>query len=208
MGPHGPNAGRVGRLVRRLVVDDRQSLEWGVPATATAIDLDISFDGYNLYDGGGSAVADTNIGEYGLAIAYGDSATAIAGGTGGFAVAGGSDAAAFSGGGIGDVAEAVGTNADAWAGAARKGLTGADYDTAIDIGNNASPCLRHQPAPTRGTSDLAGGTDGGTGVHDTAIDIGNNSGGVRTPAPGRPRQWVRAVTTTPPSTSATTAVRR
>jgi hypothetical protein len=166
------------------------------PAPATPIDLAISFDGYSIYNGGGSAEADTNTGDYSLAIAYGDHATAIAGSTGGVAVADGADAYAGAGtlgtgdvaiadgsgalawaaGGNGDVAEAVGTNADAYAGAAGMGVTGADSDTAIDIGNNSVPASYGTDIGAyAGNSDLSGGTDGGTGVHDTAIDIGNNT---------------------------------
>jgi hypothetical protein len=146
------------------------------PAPATPIDLAISFDGYSLYNGGGSAVAGTTAGDYGLAIAYGDGASAYATGPGGLAVGDGSGAFAFSGGGTGDMAEALGTNADAWSGGYLQGVTGADYDTAIDIGNNSVPAIfgANQGAYA-GNSDLAGGTDGGTGVHDTAIDVGNNT---------------------------------
>ena len=146
------------------------------PAEATPIDLFISFDGYTIYDGDGSASAFTIPGDYSLAIAYGDGASAQASGTGGLAVADGSDAFAFSNGGTGDVAEAVGTNADADAGAAAQGLVGADYDTAIDIGNNSiAPEVGGNQGAYAGYSNLTGGTDGGTGVHDTAIDIGNNT---------------------------------
>ena len=146
------------------------------PAVATPLDLGISFDGYNIYSCDCGTVAGTAPGEYGLAIAYGDNASAFAGGTGGLAIAGGSGADAFSGGGIGDVAEAVGINADANAGAAGQGLVGADYDTAIDIGNNSVPAaFGSDIGAYAGNSNLTGGTDGGTGVHDTAIDIGNNT---------------------------------
>jgi len=91
------------------------------------------------------------------------------------ALAGGSGAEAFSAGGTGDVAEAVGTNAIAEAGGISVD-TGANYDTAIDIGNNVVPAdYGGGVGAYAGNSDLAGGTDGGTGVHDTAIDIGNNT---------------------------------
>jgi hypothetical protein len=54
--------------------------------------------------------------------------------------------------------------------------TGADYDTAIDIGNNSiAPNVGGNQGAYAGYSNLTGGTDGGTGVHDTAIDIGNNT---------------------------------
>jgi hypothetical protein len=145
-------------------------------APATPLDLFISFDGYTIYNGGGSAEAVTTTGDYSLAIAYGADAYA-AGSGGGLAVADGSGALAWAVGGTGDVAEAVGTNADAWAGAAGMGVTGANYDTAIDIGNNGVPAAYGADVGAyAGNSDLAGGTDGGTGVHDTAIDIGNNTG--------------------------------
>jgi fibronectin-binding autotransporter adhesin len=146
------------------------------PAPATPIDLDISFDGYTIYAGGGSADAITNTGDYSLAIAYGADAYAATGGTGDVAVADGSGALAWAVGGTGDVSEAVGTNADAWAGGYGEGVTGADYDTAIDIGNNSVPAAYGTDIGAyAGNSGLAGGTDGGTGVHDTAIDIGNNT---------------------------------
>jgi len=147
------------------------------PAPATPLDLGISFDGYTIYTCDCSTVASTNTGDYSLAIAYGDGASATATSAGGLAVADGSGASAFSNGGTGDVAEAVGTNANALAGAGGQGVTGANYDTAIDIGNNVDPdtYLGIVNGAYAGNSDLAGGTDGGTGVHDTAIDIGNNT---------------------------------
>jgi hypothetical protein len=133
-------------------------LSGAFPAPATPIDLFISFDGYTIYDGGGSANALTTTGDYGLAIAYGDDSYASAtGGTGDYALAGGTNALALAGGESTD--------------------TGANYDTAIDIGNNVDPdtYLGIVNGAYAGNSDLAGGTDGGTGVHDTAIDIGNNT---------------------------------
>ena len=145
------------------------------PASATPIDLNISFDGYTIYDGGGNATAFTPTGDYGLAIAYGDNADAYAYGTGSSAFADGSAAYAYSGGGTGDLAEAVGTNASASAGGYAPDI-GANYDTAIDIGNN--PVGGAGDGAFAGNSDLAGGLDGGTGVHDTAIDIGNNTNGI------------------------------
>jgi hypothetical protein len=127
-----------------------------VPAPATPIDLFISFDGYTIYDGGGSATAETTPGEYGLAIAYGDDSYASAtGGTGDYALAGGTNALALAGGESTD--------------------TGANYDTAIDIGNNADPGTYSGFAngAYAGNGDLTGGGSG-TGSGDTAIDIGNN----------------------------------
>jgi hypothetical protein len=143
-------------------------------APATPLDLFISFDGYTIF-ASGSATGNTFAGGYGLAIAYGDNAGAEVDGTGGLGVADGSGAFAFSVGGIGDVAEAVGTNANAEAGAYSMGPIGADYDTAIDIGNNSVPATPYAAVGAyAGHSDLVGGTDGGTGVHDTAIDINNS----------------------------------
>jgi hypothetical protein len=145
------------------------------PAPATPIDLDISFDGYTIYDGNGSAYADTTTGDYSLAIAYGDGAYAYALGTGGSAYADGSGADAYSGGGTGDVAEAVGTNASANAGG-NSVDTGANYDTAIDIGNNVDPSTYPgtNDGAYAGNADLVG-SGSGTGAYDTAIDIGNNT---------------------------------
>jgi hypothetical protein len=120
-----------------------------LPAPAVPdVNLAISIDGYSLVSEG-TASADSGSGD--IAIAYGDGASASAeGGNGDFALADGSDALAASGG--------VSTD------------TGANDDTAIDIGNNSG-----YDAAWAGNSDLNGGTDGGTGSGDTAIDIGNNS---------------------------------
>jgi hypothetical protein len=133
------------------------------PASATPIDLYISFDGYTIYDGGGSATAETTPGEYGLAIAYGDDSYASAtGGTGDYALAGGTNALALAGGESTD--------------------TGANYDSAIDIGNNADPATYGggiENGAFAGNADLVGSANAGTGIgsYDTAIDIGNNANG-------------------------------
>jgi hypothetical protein len=124
-----------------------------LPASSSGLDLAISFDGYSLVHEG-NATAYTTAGQFGLAIAEG------------------SGAYAYAGGGTGDVAEAEGTNAYALAGG-EPGDTGADYDTAIDIGNNDMPSTSGNDGAFAGNGDLAGGS--GTGAHDTAIDIGNNS---------------------------------
>jgi len=142
------------------------------PAPATPIDLFISFDGYTIYDGGGGADAITVPGDYSVAIAYGADADAFAFGTGSSSYADGSGAYAYTGGGTGDVAEALGTNAYAVAGGDASD-TGANYDTAIDIGNNDLPSAAGNNGAYAGNGDLAGGT--GTGAYDTAIDIGNNT---------------------------------
>jgi hypothetical protein len=128
-----------------------------LPAPSSGLDLAISFDGYSLVQDG-NAFAFTSTGEYGLAIAYG------------------SDALASAEGGTGDYALADGTNALAEAGGAPTD-TGANYDTAIDIGNNPSPGLSSiDDGAYAGNADLEPYSDGtGTGSYDTAIDIGNNT---------------------------------
>jgi hypothetical protein len=80
---------------------------------------------------------------------------------------------------------ADGTNALADAGGAPTD-TGANDDTAIDIGNNVDPSTYSgtDDGAYAGNSDLVGATDGGTGVHDTAIDIGNNTNDVGYLGPG------------------------
>jgi hypothetical protein len=115
------------------------------------VNLAISIDGYSLVSEGTASAAS---GKGDIAIAYGDGAYASAqGGTGDFALASGSEADVASGG--------LSTD------------TGANDDTAVDIGNNSG----YDDAAWAGNSDLNGGTDGGTGSGDTAIDIGNNSAG-------------------------------
>jgi hypothetical protein len=128
-----------------------------LPAPSSGLDMAISFDGYSLFQEG-TANADTTTGEYGLAIAYG------------------SDALASAEGGTGDYALADGTNALAEAGGAPTD-TGANYDTAIDIGNNASPgSILIDDGAYAGNADLEAFSGGsGTGAYDTAIDIGNNT---------------------------------
>jgi hypothetical protein len=144
-----------------------------LPAPSSGLDLAISFDGYSLVQEG-TATAYTTSGDYGLAIADGDGAYADADGTSDSAFADGSNAYAFTDGGTGDVAEADGTNALAEAGGV-SGDTGANYDTAIDIGNDDLPSKGTDDGAYAGNSDLDGATDGGTGSYDTAIDIGNNT---------------------------------
>jgi hypothetical protein len=142
-----------------------------LPAPATGLDLAISFDGFPLVSDG-NATAETTLGDFGLAIADGDGAIANAtGGTGDTAIAEGTNAIANAYGGIGDSALAHGTNAYANAG----GGTGANFDHAIDIGNNDLPTTGLLNGAYAGDSDLIGATDGGTGSYDTAIDIGNNT---------------------------------
>jgi hypothetical protein len=123
------------------------------PGVARADDFQISIDGMDLFSTtGNTASAYSGSGDF--AIAYGDGAIASAqGGTGDFALAYGSGAYAGAGG--------IGSD------------TGADDDTAIDIGTNTG--LRDDGA-FAGNGDLDG-LGGGTGNGDTAIDVGNNTGG-------------------------------
>jgi hypothetical protein len=107
----------------------------GLPAASSGLNLSVSFDGYSLIQEG-SATAHTATGEYGLAIAEG------------------SGAYAYAGGGIGDVAEAEGTNALAIAGGEPYD-TGANYDTAIDIGTNDLPSTGAADGAYAGTATWA-----------------------------------------------------
>jgi hypothetical protein len=119
---------------------------------ARADDMQISVDGMDLFpEAGNTATAKSGIGD--IAIAYGDHAYATAwGGTGDFALASGNLAYAGAGGALTD--------------------TGANDDTAIDIGNNSDIAA----GAAAGNSDTVGATDGGTGSGDTAINIGNDTG--------------------------------
>jgi hypothetical protein len=135
-----------------------------LPAPSSGLDLAISFDGYSLVHDG-SATAYTTSGEYGLAIAEGANSNASAtGGTGDYALADGTNAYAVAGGESSD--------------------TGANYDTAIDIGNNPAGDLAIYDGAIAGNADLLGSANAGTGSYDTAIDIGNNSGGNDGPRAG------------------------
>jgi hypothetical protein len=130
-------------------------LSGALPAPATSgLDLAISFDGYSLFQEG-NAAAITDPGQYGLAIAVGE------------------DAVARATGGTGDYALADGTGAQAVAGGQIVGDSGANYDTAIDIGSNTD----EGDGAYAGDADIVGNNSGGTGSYDTAIDIGNNTNG-------------------------------
>jgi hypothetical protein len=149
-----------------------------LPAPSTGLDLAISFDGYSLVQEG-SAYAYTTTGDYSLAIADGANSNAYAEfDTGDTAIAEGTNAQASALGGTGDYALADGTNALAAAGGLT-GDTGANYDTAIDIGNNDVPSTGAPDGAYAGNGDLDFiSLSGGTGSHDTAIDIGNNTNDV------------------------------
>jgi hypothetical protein len=129
-------------------------LSGAVPAPSSVPGLAISFDGYSLFQEG-NAAAITDPGQYGLAIAVGD------------------DAVAEATGGTGDYALADGTGAQAVAGGQIVGDSGANYDTAIDIGNNTD----EGDGAYAGDADIVGNNSGGIGSYDTAIDIGNNTNG-------------------------------
>ena len=125
-----------------------------VPAgtASSGLDIQISIDGTDLFSTTDNSATATS-GQGDIAIAIGDGANANAnGGSGDFAFADGSDASANAGGLSSD--------------------TGADDDTAIDIGTNNGS----DNGAFAGNSDLIGATDGGTGSGDTAIDIGTNNG--------------------------------
>jgi hypothetical protein len=132
------------------------SLLGGVAVPASSgLDIQVSIDGTDLFsttDNGATATSGT--GDFAIAIGDGASANAN-GGTGDFALADGSDA----------VAKAGGLSTD----------TGANGDTAIDIGTNSGTLN----GAWAGNGDLLGLglPQPGTGSGDTAIDIGNNDGG-------------------------------
>ena len=168
---------RLGMLAIGAAVASSPGLAWGdsssdwlssidgllvgeaLPAAPSGLNLAISFDGYSLLQDG-NATATTLTGEYGLAIAYGDGASATAeGGTGNYALA-------------------SGTNAEAAAGGAA-GSTGNDFNSAVDIGNNATAVSDHDyNGAYAGAGSLIPDEGGhGSGSYNTAIDIGNNGTG-------------------------------
>jgi hypothetical protein len=128
-----------------------------VPAadSTSTLDFQISIDGKDLFPTTGNLATATS-GTNDIAIAYGDGANAsAAGGTGDYALASGTNALANAGGLSSD--------------------TGANGDTAIDIGNNAAPINGSPDGAYAGNADVIGNGSGGTGINDTAIDIGNNT---------------------------------
>jgi hypothetical protein len=136
------------------------SLLSGVPAAdpAAVTDFQISFNGTDLFPTlGNEATATTVAGQFGLAIAFGDGASATAQG------------------GTGDYALADGTNALANAGSLTSGATGNNFDSAVDIGNNAPVGVGVVPdGAYAGAGSLDGGVDSGTSSNDSAYDFGNN----------------------------------
>jgi hypothetical protein len=129
----------------------------GASPAATPLDFQISFNGTDLFPTlGNEATATTVAGQFGLAIASGNGASATAEG------------------GIGDYALASGTDALAKAGSTTAGATGFNFDSAVDIGNNATGGGGVPDGAYAGGASLIGGTDSGASSSDTAIDIGNN----------------------------------
>jgi hypothetical protein len=117
------------------------------------LNLAISIGGHSLVSEGTASAAS---GKGDIAIAYGDGASASAeGGNGDYALADGSDALASSGG--------LSTD------------TGANHDTAIDIGNNSD----FFDGSDAGAGGLVAGVGNGHG--DIAVDVGNSTGGVDGP---------------------------
>ena len=132
--------------------------------TTSALNYQISFDGYDLFPTTGNlATATTNVGEYGLAIAYGDGANAIATG------------------GIGNIAVDIGTNTGDGDGASTGDGNG---NIAVIIGNDSGPHEVAIAGSGNGNVAVAIGDNSGLpdqvlaygGNGNTAIDIGNNDG--------------------------------
>ncbi|MBV8862175.1 MAG: hypothetical protein JO082_08535, partial [Mycobacterium sp.] len=153
-------------------VDSLVSGALPAPAGPSALNLDVSWDGYTLYDSGGSAYAYTGV---------------AGNGNYDFAIASGADSTAVAQGGYFDSALANGTYALAEAGDSAKGATGSNFDFAEDIGNNPDPTT-YPGAPDgayAGAGSLIGGVDStGTDSNDTAVDIGNNGVSTDTSFPG------------------------
>ncbi len=126
--------------------------------TPSVTDLQISFDGMDLFStAGNEATAFTTAGQFGLAIAFGDGASATAeGGTGNFALASGIDA----------LAKAGSTTAAA---------TGNNFNIAEDIGNNTAGGDGAHDGAYAGAGSLIGAANStGTDSNNTALDFGNN----------------------------------
>jgi hypothetical protein len=125
-------------------------------AQPSVLDFQISVDGHDLFTTVNNEASATS-------------------GSGDIAIAWGNGASASATGGTGDFAYAQGTNALAAAGGLSSD-TGANNDTAIDIGNNDALSPGTTPdGAAAGNADLVGSGGGATGINDTAIDIGNNT---------------------------------
>lgn len=128
------------------------------PGVAAADDIQVSIGGFDLFPTDGNT-ATANAGPFDIAIAIGNDAIARAtNGFGDFSFAGGSNALAASGGAP---------------------TTFGNFDTAIDIGNNALPTgPGAADGAYAGAAALIGSVynGSGTGSNDIAVDIGNNLG--------------------------------
>jgi hypothetical protein len=167
--------GRLGMLAVGLGIGAAVAATPGI-ASATS-DFDISIDGIDLFNGGGSATAESGMGD--VAIAFGPNSNAISeGGLGDFASAfstGSSGAIAIAGsqavganGNDFDYASAVGNNANAMAGYpfAADGLPSAipsSFDSASDFGGD-------------GTNGISVALAGFNGSFDSANAIGETGG--------------------------------
>jgi hypothetical protein len=153
---HADGIARLGMLAMGLGIAGALAGSSGIAvADSSGLDIQVSIDGTDLFSTtGNSATATSGTGDFAIAIGDGASANAN-GGTGDFALADGSDA----------VAKAGGLSTD----------TGANGDTAIDIGTNSGTLN----GAWAGNGDLLGLglPQPGAGSGDTAIDIGNNDGG-------------------------------
>ena len=165
-------------------------------ASATS-DFDISIDGIDVFNGGGSATAESGMGD--VAIAFGPNSNAISeGGLGDFASAfstGSSGAIAIAGsqdvgasGNNFDYASAVGNNANAFAG----------HPLAADIFPNATPSSFDSASDFGGdgTNGISVALAGFNGSFDSANAIGETGGAT---AGLSPNSDVPADLTPPPS---------
>lgn len=129
------------------------------PSTPT--DIDISIDGMDVFNGGGTASATSGMGDIAIAIGphafalanggYGDFASAYSTGSNGAFVIAGDNATGATGNNF-DFASAVGNNATAEAGDTdgSPDITGSSFDYASTVGNSAS-----SQAGLNGSNDMA-----------------------------------------------------
>lgn len=127
----------------------------------TPTDIDISIDGMDVFNGGGTASASSGMGDIAIAIGphayavaeggYGDFASADSTGSNGAFVVAGDNATGATGNNF-DFASAVGNNASAAAGDTNGSpdITGSSFDYASTVGNNAS-----SQAGLNGSNDMA-----------------------------------------------------
>jgi hypothetical protein len=140
------HATRIGRLAGLAVGLGIGAALAATPGVASADDLQISFDGMDLFPlAGNTATATTEAGQFGLAIALGDGASATAvDGFGNYALADGAGSTADVGGfGASEfgtaIADGAGSTADAGVGNFDyASATGADTSAAAGYGNHDS----------------------------------------------------------------------